>query len=272
MEQEFEPTFDFLFPEIDIAELECDRDWLEADHVDFSRGVVRLAIQSFIIKVDNLTILVDTGIGEHKSRHRPEWHECHDTGFLQSLGQIGADPDDIDLVVCTHIHVDHVGWNTVLNDGNWVPAFPSARYIFPAAELDNIQAMLEKPSYYIDSVAPIPSDMLDKIKPDHEICPGVSFIALPGHSPGMVGIRIERNGQTAILCSDALHSPFQVRHPHISSALCSSDELAYQTRLSLLEDCANNDILLIPAHLRNYDAMRIVRKEHGFAPVFIGGS
>ncbi|MEI5679501.1 MULTISPECIES: MBL fold metallo-hydrolase [unclassified Mesorhizobium] len=269
LEQEFEPRVDFLFPELDLASLAGEQSWLEPSYLDFSNGVVRLAIQSFIVKVDGLTIIVDTGIGEEKPRHRPEWHGRKNTGFLDSLGEHGVAPETVDLVVCTHIHVDHVGWNTQWMDGTWQPTFPNARYLIPSIERDHMRAQAEPPSYYADSVVPLPGRMVDWVQPHHEICPGLTLVPLPGHSPGMVGLRVEREGKKAILCSDALHSPFQLRLPEVSSSLCSDAGLAWTTRHALLSECVAEDMLLVPAHLREHAAIRVHRDGHVFQPEFV---
>lgn len=269
LEQEFEPRVDFLFPQLNLTCLAEDRNWLDRSHLDFSNGVVRLAIQSFIVKVDGLTILVDTGIGEEKSRHRPEWHRRRNTGFLSRLGEQGAAPDAVDLVVCTHVHVDHVGWNTRWTGDAWQPTFPNARYVIPRIERDYMRDRAEMPVYFADSVVPLHDDMVDWVEPYHEIHPGLTLIPLPGHSPGMVGLRIERGKSRAMLCSDALHSPFQLRLPEISSSLCADGSLAGMTRRALLSECVAKDMLLVPAHLRDHAAIRVHQDGHMFRPEFI---
>ena len=126
----------FLFPDADMAMIRHAESVLAPDHVDYDRGLILLGIQSLLLRTPTLTILIDTCVGEHKPRpHRAEWHERSDSRFLQRLAGAGVAPEQVNIVLCTHLHADHVGWNTRLSNGRWVPTFPKARYLIGRTEL-----------------------------------------------------------------------------------------------------------------------------------------
>ena len=135
-DDDFELSLSDFLPGTNGRQLMQHRGLLEPDFVDFGRDVVKFAIQSFVIRMDRRTVLVDTCIGEQKDRPEiPAWNQRRGTGFLERLAERGIDPTDVDIVFCTHLHVDHVGWNTRREDGRWVPTFPNARYLIGRNEL-----------------------------------------------------------------------------------------------------------------------------------------
>jgi glyoxylase-like metal-dependent hydrolase (beta-lactamase superfamily II) len=270
----------FLFPGAEIAAIEPERATLAPDHVDYDAGTVRLALQSHVVRADGLTILVDTCVGEHKERpRRAPWHRRAATGYLERLARLGVAPQAVDVVLCTHLHADHIGWNTRLEDGHWVPTFPRARYLMGRTELAHWQALRDAApdadavnhGSFDDSVLPVvEAGRADLVEGGHPIGRGLTLLPLPGHSPGQLGLKVEGGGEAALLCGDAIHSPVQVYQPRWSSAFCDDPEAARVTRVGLLEDAAEHRTVLVPAHLRGAMGFRVDRRGNGFAPRFCG--
>jgi glyoxylase-like metal-dependent hydrolase (beta-lactamase superfamily II) len=265
---------DFLFPDVTLDALKLAAAALSGNEVDFTAGNVLLAIQSHVIRIAGKTILVDTCVGEHKSRPaRPEWNERADTRYLANLAAAGYQPEQIDFVMCTHLHADHVGWNTRLESGRWVPTFPRARYLMSRREIDQRSREAAKSSAanhgsFQDSVAPLlDSDLVEVKKPGDTIVDGTLIVDLAGHSPGQIGLEIIAGGQTPLLfCGDAIHSPLQVLFPQLSSRFCFDAGQAVTTRRRLLERAVGDDVALIPGHLRG-QTMRVVERSGRFHPV-----
>ena len=274
----FALKLNFLFPGAAIGALEQARPLLEPYHVDFSNECVLLGVQSFLLHVGGLLILLDTCVGEHKERlRRPDWHLRSATGYLERLSSAGARPDDIDVVLCTHLHADHVGWNTKLEGDRWVPTFPKARYLIGRTELDHWQAEervapgVHNHNSLVDSVIPIlEAGQCEIVDDGFALAEGLSILALPGHSPGQVGVTLDRgSGREVIFCGDAIHSPAQVFEPGWTSPFCSDPAQAVRTRTALLERSAENGSILAPAHLRHAWGMRIERRGTRWFPVFV---
>ncbi len=267
-----------FFPHASLAALDPWRSLL-GDHVDFDRGMAPIVVQSHIVRIGGATILVDTCLGEHKDRPlRPAWNRRQATGFLQKLADQGCRPEDIDIVFCTHLHADHVGWNTKLENGRWVPTFPRARYLAGGKELAHWRAAAAGDAAvnhgcYQDSVLPVlEAGRLDTVEDGAEIAPGATIAPLPGHTPGQVGLDVrDARGPSTILCGDAIHTPLQVVQPSWSSFLCEDPAQAAATRSGLLQRARDEGALLMPGHLRGAHGMRIgARADGGFAPIFCG--
>jgi glyoxylase-like metal-dependent hydrolase (beta-lactamase superfamily II) len=266
-----------IFPEATLAVIEPYRDLLDPVHVDYAAGLVQLSVQSHLVRIGNTTILIDGCIGEDKPRpRRLDWHERRASGFLQRLAAAGCTPEDIDIVVCTHLHADHVGWNTRLDNGRWVPTFPNARYLMGKTELAYWADLAEKPSEhpvnhgsYADSVLPVlEAGQAIAVEGGHDVAPGAAIVPLPGHTPGHLGLAIvAKNKPRTLFTGDAMHSPLQVFHPGWSSAFCTDPLQSAATRVRVLAEAAETETVLIPAHLRG-DAMRIRRRGSGYMPVF----
>lgn len=270
--------FDFLLPGRDLGELAGEADLLSPHHVDFSAGAILLGLHSFLLRVGGLNILIDSCVGEHKPRpRRADWHDRHDTGYLDRLAAAGLSPNDVDVVMCTHLHADHVGWNTRFENGRWTPTFPKARYLMGRVELEHWQREEQKApgahnhGAYADSVLPVIEAGLAEIVDDgFSLLRGLEIVPLHGHSPGQIGLHLNcgQDGH-ALFCGDAFHSPAQVFRPHWSSAFCHDGEMAGRLRQSLLERSADEGTLLLPAHLRSAHGMRAQRQGGGFRPVMV---
>ena len=265
-----------IFPALSSAALNHHRALLAPDHVDFDARCILLALQSHVVRAGGLTILIDTCVGEHKRRPlRAEWNEREATGYLARLAAIGVDAAAVDIVLCTHLHADHVGWNTQLRDGRWVPTFPRARYVFGTRELAYWQQRVdtEEPGAvshgaWSDSVQPVLDAGRHRVvEAGDSLAEGVVIRALPGHTPGQIGLDISDGSAAAIFCGDAIHSPLQVVLPELSTAFCTDQAQARMTRHHLLETVADTDTILIPAHLRAA-GMRVHRRGDAFFPSF----
>jgi glyoxylase-like metal-dependent hydrolase (beta-lactamase superfamily II) len=264
-----------LFPGVTVEQINPAARPLLADlHFDFAAGNVLLAIQSYLVRFAGKMILIDTCVGEHKPRPlRPDWNLRAGTRYLANLAACGCAPEDVDIVMCTHLHADHVGWNTQLKSGRWVPTFPNAHYVMSQREADQraheaAQSPAANHGSYQDSVAPIFEAGLSRtIEPGGEIVEGASIVDLAGHAPGQIGLELARDAHSRFLfCGDAIHSPLQVFHPDWSSGFCFDREHAARTRLALLQRAAGESLHLMPAHLRA-TAMRIDHRNGGFIPL-----
>ncbi|HEX2538477.1 MAG TPA: MBL fold metallo-hydrolase [Pseudolabrys sp.] len=263
----------FLLPGASLEALGDHKGALGGQHVDWANGAILLAVQSHLVRAGGKTILIDTCVGEHKQRPaRAEWHNRASTRYLANLKACGCTPDDVDIVMCTHLHADHVGWNTRLENGQWVPTFPKARYLMSLREVEQrATEAAARPEAnhgsYQDSVLPV----LDRgaatfVDAGDEIVDGGTILALPGHAPGQIGLELREGDGMDVFCGDAIHSPVQVFRPEWSSAFCHDKAQAERTRRALLARAAGEDLRLIPAHLRGR-IMRVREAAGDFVPV-----
>ena len=265
----------FLFPNATLEAIEPARDALAGIHVDWASGTVLLAIQSHLIRFDGKTILIDTCVGEHKPRPaRPEWHQRAATSYIARLAAAGCTPDDIDMVMCTHLHADHVGWNTCLDSGRWVPTFVNAHYLMDQTEIDyRAREAAARPEAdhgsFRDSVLPVIERGLFKaVRAGDEIVGGGRILALPGHAPGQIGLELAAGeDERLVFCGDAIHNPVQVFQPDWSSAFCHNPTVAIETRRALLERAAAENLRLLPGHLRT-GSMHVHERAGRFVPAF----
>ena len=247
-------TFTF-FPDATREVVEANKDWLMPRYIDPKTIEVILCIQSYVIKTSHHTILVDTCVGNHKSRPaRPSWH-MQNSPFIEELGSVGVHPEEVDFVLCTHLHVDHVGWNTKLLDGRWVPTFPNAKYIFSRNEFELWAARYEKgetvpvPLVYEDSVLPIvEAGQAIIVEDTHQIDDGMWLEPAPGHTPGHVMLNLKSGEETALMSGDVIHHPLQLIRPEWSSRACEDPHLSAVSRTKMLERVADTNTLLCPAH------------------------
>lgn len=275
----FRLPLQFLFPDGDMAALEAERPVLEPDHLDFQTGEVLLGVQSHLLQVGGLNILIDTCVGENKERpRRPDWHRRQATGYLDRLAEAGLRPEDIHVVLCTHLHADHAGWNTRLDNGSWVPTFPKARYVMGRTEhahwsaLEAAEPGQHNHGLYADSVAPvIEHGQAELVDDGFSLAEGLEIKPLPGHTPGQIGLCLCQGvaDRRVLFCSDAIHSPVQVYQPGWSSRFCSDPIKAVETRQTLLDEAVADGTLLIPAHLRRHTAMGVKRSGGRFIPEFL---
>ena len=279
------PLFDpvTFFPDFDPAVFAAHRTWLYPDHATSSAtGKHRIiaSMHSWLIETGHHNILIDTCIGNDKERmpYR-DWHQMN-SPWMNNLRNTGLGPDDIDYVMCTHLHVDHVGWNTRLSDGQWVPTFPNAKYIFAKREYEFWEAerASEDPETFRavnnqtfdDSVLPI-MHLAELIEGDTELIADLlSIHPAPGHTPGSITIDLKDQGHQAIFSGDVCHHPIQVYEPHWNSAFCELSDLAKATRMNLLETCSDKQALLLPAHFGGGFAGFVTQSDAGFIFDFSG--
>lgn len=234
--------------------------WMAPHFVD-EAGKLVLSIHALVIESQGKRIIVDTCIGNDKPRPTRAFNELQ-TDFLEQLTEAGFPPESIDAVLCTHLHVDHVGWNTRLVDGKWVPTFPNARHLFARTEYDYWHANPDEALFgpvMADSVEPIVvAGLADFVEMDHHITDEVFFEPSPGHTPGHVCVHIASGGQDAVITGDSTHSPIQFAH----DLHCSADtfpEQGLETRQAFVQRYGDSSTLVIGTHFATPTAGRIVR-------------
>jgi glyoxylase-like metal-dependent hydrolase (beta-lactamase superfamily II) len=269
IEQE-DPLFDPLefFPGLTREVLEENRAWLQPAALDPATGLLRFCIQSYVVRTPHHTVLVDSCVGNHKPRPtRPFWHMKTDDTWERNLAATGFSVQDIDYVMCTHLHVDHVGWNTRLRDGRWVPTFPKARYIFGEHEYAHWTAEHAKaPNPVIaDSVLPImEAGQADLVRSDHALGDHVRLAPTPGHTPGHYAVELGRGATQAVLTGDLIHSPIQARYPELSTRADTDQRQAAVTRRRFLECHCDTGRLLCTAHFPSPSVGHVTRWGEGF--------
>jgi glyoxylase-like metal-dependent hydrolase (beta-lactamase superfamily II) len=223
--------------------------WLYPDYVT-PEGHLRLSIHALLVEAPGLRLVVDTCVGNDRPRSLLGGNALS-TGFLKELEAAGWSREGVDAVVCTHLHVDHVGWNTMLEDGRWVATFPKARYLIGRTEHAHWSAEGDEEQQQIlaDSVQPIfDAGLVDLVEMDHRISPEIRLIPTPGHTPGHVSVLIESKGERALITGDAVHHPCQLAHPDWSPPFDSDPKASAVMRRGMFEDAAEQPILVIGTH------------------------
>jgi glyoxylase-like metal-dependent hydrolase (beta-lactamase superfamily II) len=258
-----------LLPEATAANVTKERDWL---HPTFTNeaGMLRMSVHTFVIESQGKRILVDTCIGNDKERPFPEWTR-QQWPFLADLAQAGYPREAVDCVVCTHLHVDHVGWNTMLRDGKWVPTFPNATYLLGGTEWDFFSTatddFLKGP--VDDSVRPVVAEGMSRlVDAGHRITDEVWLESTAGHTPGHFSVRISSRGEDAVITGDVLHHPILCRYPEWDNRFDYDGAKAKRMRREFCERYADSGILVLGTHFATPSAGRIVRAAdaYRFAP------
>lgn len=247
------PDFDPLgfFPQTTHEDWEPHMSWLQPRAMDPASGNLIFSIQSFLVRTRHHTILVDTCIGDYKKRRRPSQNDTRSGVFLTKLVAAGVHPEAVDYVLCTHLHADHVGWNTRLRDGRWVPTFPNAQYVVPQKEWEYWEAVhRDTPLEYIsDSVLPIvEAGKVVFVTNDYALNDEVRLEPTPGHTPDHVSIHLESNGAHAVITGDFVHSPVQFAELTWVPRPDFNPNLAAQTRQTFLERYCETDVLICVTH------------------------
>ena len=266
---EFEPTQ--LIPEATAENLAPHRHWLEPTMLDPATGKLILVVQSYLLRTDHHTILIDTCVGNDKERtFSASWNRRSDRKYLADLAALGVAPEAVDFVLCTHLHPDHVGWNTRLVDGRWVPTFANARYVINREEwLFWEQKNRRKPNFsdgcLDDSVLPvIAAGQAVMVASDHAIDDQVWLEPSPGHTPGHVSVRLASKGESAVMSGDLIHSPVQCAHPEWNARACFEPERARRTRREFLERHADTPTLVMTAHFPSPSVGHVARDGAAF--------
>ncbi|AZM57716.1 MBL fold metallo-hydrolase [Streptomyces sp. WAC 01529] len=245
-------------------------EWLAPDFWDPDSGRVMAAVQTWVLRSEGKTVLVDTGVGNGRERpHAPHFADL-DTDFLARLAAAGVRPEDVDVVVNTHLHADHVGWNTRDEGGNWVPTFPHATYLMPAADHAHFGPRgadeESRDPVFADSVAPVDRAGQTLLwSGTYRIDSHLTLEAAPGHTPGSSVLRLASGADRAVFVGDLLHTPVQILEPGHSSCLCVDPQEAAATRVRVLGRAADERELVVPAHFRGAGAAEVRREGAKFA-------
>ncbi|MDN4519402.1 MBL fold metallo-hydrolase [Mycolicibacterium austroafricanum] len=264
-----------LFGQTPAAAWPANADLLEPLFWDRGADEWKIAIQTWVIRVDGLTVLVDTGVGNHRNRpHMPPLHQL-DTPYLKALTDAGVSPEDVDVVVNTHLHTDHVGWNTRLSaasgagtgGGAWTPTFPNARYLMP--ELDYRHFSPDNPDVadgmrivFADSVSPVEPQM-ELFSGDHRVSDSLWLRPAPGHTPGSTVVWLDA-GVPAVFVGDLTHSPIQIPRPDDPCAFDVDPMAAARSRQRILTEASRRRAAVIPAHYPGRGGATVVARGNTF--------
>jgi glyoxylase-like metal-dependent hydrolase (beta-lactamase superfamily II) len=245
--------------------------WLYPSFVTPEGHVVN-AIHALLVDAPGVRVVVDTCIGNDKPRRATRGFPLN-TGFLGSMQEAGWSRASVQAVVCTHLHVDHVGWNTMLEAGRYVPTFPNARYLIGATEYAHWRDArsahpdvdAEQRAILGDSVQPLfDAGLVDLVAPDHRLSAEVCLLPTPGHTPGHVSVSIESRGERALITGDVVHHPCQIGEPSWCTEFDENKEEAFATRTALLESVADQPVLVIGTHFPAPTAGRVTRQGAGY--------
>ncbi|MBA5803302.1 MBL fold metallo-hydrolase [Rhizobium changzhiense] len=263
----------FLYPSANSEEIKAIGPRLAGIDMDEDRDTLVVSIHTWLVKTPDHVILIDTGSGNDKERPRnPGFH--HQTiPFLDRLRRAGVAPEDVDFVINTHLHVDHSGWNTVLQDGKWVPTFKNARYIFPRVEQEYYSSTashndvnIPSSGVYEDSVWPVIdagiADFIDR--EGGTFLDRFTFLPTPGHSIGHMSVLLEADNESAIFAGDVMHHPIQVERPDFNTVFCEFLDLAAQSRRRVLELTADKHAMYFSTHFPGSSAGYVTRDGEKF--------
>jgi glyoxylase-like metal-dependent hydrolase (beta-lactamase superfamily II) len=237
-----------FFPAADTATIR-QHDWLRPHFAD-GDGNVGLRVQAYVVEVAGQLIVVDPCVGNGKVREQPWWNE-QSWPFMQRFRAAGFDPGTVDLVVHTHLHADHVGWDTHLVDDRWVPTFPQARHVYVGAEIEAQAADDNADAARIrhDSITPIvAAGLADLVAPDEELAAGLRFVPTPGHTPGHASLWLTSGGATALITGDAIHHPVQCAEPGLAFVADADPDRTAATRASMLREATTSEALVLGTH------------------------
>lgn len=239
-----------------------DIEWLQPEFMD-AQGNLKFSVHALVIDTPEQRIVVDTCVGNDKQRlPYKDWHQLQ-TSFLKDFASAGFAIDSVDYVLCTHLHVDHVGWNTVYVDGKWQPTFPKARYLMAKDEFEywrDQEGQDFQQAVFADSVAPVfDAGLVDLVDTQHQICAEVDLIPTLGHTPGHVSVRIRSGGEQAIITGDFIHHPCQMARLHWASSADQDKAEADATRRRIFAEHADTPTLIIGTHFAGATAGRVIR-------------
>ena len=266
-----------IFPELTDADMARHMHWLAPHHYVRDTGQMRLVVHSWLLQVGGKKILIDACCGNNKNKPgRPFWHMLNEP-YLERLAAAGARPEEIDLVMCTHLHHDHVGWNTQQRDGKWVPTFPNARYVFSRPDVDYFARLDADPKEgpaelgtFRECVVPIleygKADLVDG--GPYRLNDFIEIDGAPGHSPGHVVFKLESKGARGVFTGDIWHHLLQVYNPHWNFPKNSDATQAIVSRRKVLDYCASSGAMVFPAHVGLPFAGRVEAIKEGYRPHF----
>ena len=240
----------FILPQA-TPEAVAPYEWMKP-HFVTEEGKLVMSIHALIVDTPSARIMVDTCLGNDKQgRMAPIWNDRHEP-FLERMAEAGYPASSIDMVMCTHLHVDHVGWNTMLKDGEWVPTFPQARYLMARPEFEHWRFQSENEeqlAVFADSVKPVfDAGLVDLVEMNHRLCDEVSLVPTVGHTPGHVSVRISSKGEEALITGDFIHHPCQFARPDWASSADVDSTGSTATRERMFENLAETSVLVIGTH------------------------
>ena len=280
-----------LLPGFDPATLEAHPDWVTATTYDKATGRVFLSVHTWVLRHQGKMILIDTGVGNDKTRPTMKMLEHLHEPYLERLAAVGVQPEQVDYILLTHIHADHVGWNTRDESGTWIPTFPNAKIICSELEWQygaaltaqddeavtaaRAEADLGEPTripvqgVFADSMMPVEAK-LELISVDgHEVLPGIRFWSIPGHSIDHAAIAVSSEGETAIFGGDVMHHPLEIHDPSLTSMFCEFPDAAVRSRRWLLDKAADTNALYFSGHFPVSSVGHIRREGDRYTWAFI---
>lgn len=265
-----------IFPDLTEALLDQHMPWLAPNHYDPATRKLLLSVHSWLLQLDGRKILIDGCCGNQKSRpQRPFWNMLN-TPWLERLAAAGARPDEIDLVMCTHLHHDHVGWNTQLKDGTWVPTFPNARYVFSKLDFDYFHKLDNDPATaptefgsFRECVVPVvDAGRADLVTGPHKLDEFIDILPAGGHSPGHFYFRLNVGGDRAMITGDVFHHLLQVLYPDWNFPKNSDPAEARASRRRVFDEAAASGALVFPGHVGAPFAGHIEKAGAAYTPRF----
>jgi len=252
-----------FFPAFDRAVFDAHLPSMEPEVYDSALGLLVMTYQTFVVRTPKVTILVDTCTGEHKGHPAPfdfpgkeRWRE--------ELFALGVTFDSVDYVFCTHLHIDHTGWNTTLQDGRWVPTFPNAKYIFhkgeyAAWEAEHKRGANPPGTVFRDNCLPIvEAGQALLVDDDFALDDMVTLTPTPGHSPCHCCVNLHSKGMRAVVTGDMMHHAIQCREPDWSVNPDWDQAEAARSRRAFLSAVADTDTLILPIHFPRPTAGRVL--------------
>ena len=266
-EQGFTPLLEFL-PTLTQETLDENLSWLAPGGYDAATGNVVLCFQSYIVKTPHHNVLVDSCIGNDKTfDQRPTWNGKRDDDWMTAVAEAGLTVEDIDFVMCTHLHGDHVGWNTRLENGRWVPTFPNARYLFSEKELAYWTEIHEKTPLdpISESVLPIiEANRAELVTSDHALNDHIRLMPTPGHTPDHFAVAAGNGVDAAVFTGDLIHSPIQARYPELVMRIDTDQAQGVATRRGFFERYCDTDTLCCTMHFPSPSVGHVERWGDGF--------
>lgn len=250
--------------------------WMVPDCLDEAHAHVVISTHSWLVRAPEYTAIVDTAVGNDKPRTIAAFDHLHEP-FLDHLAAAGVAPEDVDYVLLTHLHTDHVGWNTRLVGGRWQPTFPNARYLMPQPDLDRVRALVAKEgeaspkvALYFDSILPV----LDAGQAEligaagGPALDGFAFHPTPGHCAGHMSISLSSGGERGFFAGDVMHHPIQVAWPDWSSVFSEDHARGRASRLWALDHMASTGALVFTSHFPGSSVGRVARADGDYAWTF----
>jgi glyoxylase-like metal-dependent hydrolase (beta-lactamase superfamily II) len=253
-----------ILRDVGYEHLEPHLDWLRPNFLDEQHKLL-MPIQSFVFRTRHHTVLIDTCVGNDKRSGFRQWNQ-RSSAFLDSLRAAGFPPESIDFVFCTHLHVDHAGWNTRLVDGRWVPTFPNARYLFRREEYTHWEAHPEEVFRWTfdESIHPVlEAGQVDWVGADFQVDDQLTLEPTPGHTPGHTSVHLASAGQEAVITGDLIVHPVEVAEPQWGQVSDHDHALAVATRTRFLDAYTDRDVLILGSHFADPTGVRIVDTPRG---------